>query len=222
MTLLKTKSSKKAIKFVAIGASLGGMQALKLLLAQLPDNFKIPIGVVLHRQWSPDDYLISTLQKNCKLKVIEADDKMPILPATVTMAPANYHLLIDNGHYSLNVDDPVNMARPSVDVLFESVADYFGESALAIILTGSGFDGAAGTAVIKSCGGQILIEDPKTAESAEMPEAAIKLSASKSASNIIVPLSKISHQLVRLCQAIELAPESKPASKTSRVNNYVD
>lgn len=185
-------------EFIAIGGSLGSMRALSTILTQLPSDLAVPIAVVLHRQASADNFLVDMLQRNSKLNVQEASDKQTIKPSVVTIAPANYHLLIDDGHYALDIDEAVSGARPSIDVLFESVANNYNSAALAVILTGGGIDGAQGTVAIMESGGEVLVQNPLTAEAGDMPSAAI------AAANIseVYPLNDLVDQIVLRCQPV--------------------
>jgi len=156
-----------------IGASLGGLKALQTLLHGLPPGFPMPLALVLHRHKDDDDLLPAALQKHSALPVTEVADKEPILSGHVYVAPANYHLLAEPAHFSLSTDEPVEYARPSIDVLFESAADAFGAKVIGVVLTGSSQDGARGAACIQRCGGTVIVQDPATAESPAMPAAAL-------------------------------------------------
>ena len=102
-------------------------------------------------------------------------DKEAIKPANVYFAPPNYHLLInDDKTFSLSIDDKVNYARPSIDVLFESAVDVYAPWLVGVILTGANNDGAQGLRLIKERGGLAIVQDPQTAESAYMPKAALE------------------------------------------------
>jgi two-component system chemotaxis response regulator CheB len=186
-----------SIKFIAIGGSLGSLKVLKKVLAKLPSDFPIPIAIVVHRQIVEKDYLITLLQKHSKLNVIEAQDKMQIKTGVITIAPAGFHLLIDNSskpnvkHYALMIDEAEHYALPAIDVLFEAVADHYGNEALAVVLTGGGNDGAKGCKKIIEQGGKVLVQCPTSAESAEMPAAAI--SASKT--QLIYQVDQLANEL---------------------------
>lgn len=162
---------------VVVGASLGGLNALHTLLGGLRANFPVPLAIVQHRRAGAQERLVGLLQKKSALLVTEAEDKQPIEPGNVYLAPADYHLLVDNGHLSLSIDKPVCHARPSIDVLFQSAADAFGAGVIGIILSGTGVDGAEGVAAIKSRGGAIVAENPQTSAASQMPEAAISTGA---------------------------------------------
>jgi two-component system chemotaxis response regulator CheB len=160
-------------EIVAIGASLGGLDALSRLLRELPASFACPIVLVQHRRADTEARLAELLGARCALAVSEPDDKEPLVAGHVYVAPANYHLLVELGSLALSTDPPVCFARPSIDVLFESVADAYGESAIGVILTCSNEDGAHGASAIKIAGGRVLVQDPRTAESSVGPQAAI-------------------------------------------------
>jgi two-component system, chemotaxis family, protein-glutamate methylesterase/glutaminase len=158
---------------VAIGASLGGLSAIETLLEALPKTFPAAVVIVQHRRADGDSRLLELLRGHSVLPVSEPEDKQPLQPGNVYLAPPNYHMLVERGLLSLSIDPPVAFARPSMDVLFESVADAYGPRAVAVVLTGSNRDGAAGAAAIKRHGGVVLVQDPSSAEAPETPNAAI-------------------------------------------------
>lgn len=162
---------------VAIGTSLGGTSALQLLLPTFPADFPAAVVLVFHRGQGSDDTLIRFLRKHCRLPVEEAQDKTLLHPGCLYFAPADYHLLVEDDHFALSTEPPVSFARPSIDVLFESVADVYGAKAVSIVLTGAGHDGADGLAAIKRHGGLTIVQSPTTAESRHMPEAALATGA---------------------------------------------
>jgi two-component system chemotaxis response regulator CheB len=158
---------------VAIGASLGGLTALEGLLKRVEPSFPGAIVVAQHRVPDSEGRLVELLQHHSKLPVSEPDDKQPIAAGQVYVAPSNYHLIVERGFFSLSVDPPVNFARPSIDVLFESVADSYGPRGVAVMLTSSNEDGADGAAALKRAGGRVIVQDPRTAEAAVGPLAVI-------------------------------------------------
>lgn len=163
---------------VVIGVSTGGVLALKQILAALPIDFPIPVLVVTHITPTADDGLAQLLNSQCSIRVKEADEEEPLAPGTVYLAPANYHLLVErSGVLELSVDPPVNFARPSVDVLFESAAEAFGRQLIGIILTGAGHDGSRGLLQIRQAGGLVIVQDPADAEMDSMPRKALELLA---------------------------------------------
>ncbi|MFV8376166.1 chemotaxis protein CheB [Flavobacterium sp. LB1P62] len=159
---------------IVIGVSSGGMNALKIIFSALPVDFNIPIIIVQHVGAHSDSQWIKLLNKKSHLEIKEADEKEKIEKGKVYIAPPNYHLLIEKDKtFSLTIDERVNFARPSIDVLFESAAEAFNTKLIGIVLTGSNHDGTKGIKRIKECGGVAIIQDPKTAESAYMPKSAI-------------------------------------------------
>jgi two-component system, chemotaxis family, protein-glutamate methylesterase/glutaminase len=182
-------------ELVVIGTSLGGLNAIKVLLSQLPANFPLPIVVVQHRGKDPDEELCQHLQQFSQLRISEADDKEKILAGRVYLAPPNYHLLVEkSGSFALSTEAPVVSARPSIDVLFDSAAVSYGNKVIAIVLTGASKDGAFGVSKIQSRGGLVIVQEPSTAESSVMPKAAIAAITVE----YILPLEEIGVTLLRL------------------------
>ncbi len=165
------KSPRPAI--VVIGCSLGGLTALQIILHALPRDYPLPVALVQHRLVDTVDRLGNVLQESTALPVREAEDKEPIIPGCVYVAPPDYHLLVDFGRFALSTDRKVLMARPSIDVLFESAADAYRDRVIGVILTGASKDGAEGSARIKQKGGIVVVQDPATAEAKAMPTATI-------------------------------------------------
>ena len=158
---------------IVIGVSAGGLKALATLLQGLGPDFTIPIAIVQHRSRDSDS-LALVLQEYTPLRLREIEDKMPIEPGNVYVAPPDYHTLIDDGHFALSVDAPVVYSRPSIDVLFESAADELGERLAGIVLTGANQDGARGLRRIVQRGGRAIVQDPDSAEVGVMPRAALQ------------------------------------------------
>jgi two-component system chemotaxis response regulator CheB len=184
-----------AFEIVVIGASYGGLSALQILLSELSPEFSLPVVIVQHRRKDGDDGLCEYLRKRSRLPLIEPNDKEKVEPGCVYLAPRDYHLLIEKSIFALSTESPVGFARPSIDVLFESAADVYRERIIGVILTGANRDGAKGLAKIKSFGGMALVQDPESAESPAMPEAAISATAVDS----ILPLPEIAPFLNKLC-----------------------
>jgi len=158
---------------VVIGASLGGVAALRHLLAQLPAEFPAALAIVQHRRPDADSPLQQLLGAVSLLPVREPRDRERLEPGVVYLAPAGYHLLVEAGWLSLSVEGPVSWARPSIDVLFESAADAYRRRLVAVLLTGSSEDGAAGVAAVARRGGLTVVEDPASAHSPVSPAAAL-------------------------------------------------
>lgn len=168
-----TSSSAAALRAVVVGGSAGGVEALRAVLGQLPPSFSVPIIAVLHVATGSVTPWASVFS-NCSLRVQEGEDKDRIEPGTVTIAPPNYHMLVDReGRVVLSTDAPVMFSRPSIDVLFDSAAWAFGQAALGIVLSGANADGAAGLRAIRAAGGGCWVQDPASAVAAFMPRAAL-------------------------------------------------
>ncbi len=159
---------------IVIGASAGGFAALTEILPRLPAALPQAVVVVQHLHPEGGEYMVESLRQHCVLPVKEAEDKESVLPGVIYVAVAQYHLLIERDRsFSLSVDDKVNYARPSIDVLFESAAVTYGPKLIGVVLSGANADGAAGLAAIKARGGLAIVQDPATAEVSFMPQAAL-------------------------------------------------
>lgn len=160
---------------VVVGASWGALRALRKLLSGLPSTFELPMILVPHRG-KDSEHLLAHLLEDCShMPVSEVEDKDAIVAGHVFLAPANYHLLVDDDyHFSLSIDEPVRFSRPSIDVTFESVADVYGPRSVGVVLTGANEDGSRGLRRIADRGGLAIVQDPETAESKLMPAAALK------------------------------------------------
>jgi two-component system, chemotaxis family, protein-glutamate methylesterase/glutaminase len=174
-------------RLVVVGTSLGGLAALTTLIKALPKEFAGPVAIVQHRTKATDDALLRLLAAQSPLPVIEPDDKAPLEPGRVYLAPADYHLLVERENLALSTAAPRNFARPSIDILFESAADAFGPAVTGVVLTGSNHDGAAGSRYIKAHGGRVFVEDPASAHCGTMPAAAIAATAV----DAILPLTEL-------------------------------
>ena len=169
-------SLAERVDAVVIGASAGGVEALAALLPALPPDSRAAIFIVLHLPRDKPSLLVDIFTPKCALPVREAQDKEPVAPGTVYFAPSNYHLLVDQGpQMALSADDLVHHSRPSVDVLFESAADIYGDRLAGIILTGANEDGSVGLAAIHDRGGITVVQQPETAQSPQMALSALKL-----------------------------------------------
>lgn len=166
-----------AFELIVIGASRGGLHALQRVLADLPGEFPLSVVIVQHRERGSDETLSTLLQQRSTLPVSEMEDKETIQRGHVYLAPSDYHLLIEDGHFALSIDAPVQCARPSIDVLFASAAEAYRERVVGVLLTGASADGAQGLAAIKQHGGLTVVQDPATAEARAMPEAALAAAA---------------------------------------------
>ena len=180
---------------VVIGTSAGGVEALSKLLPALPAGLHAAVFVVIHLPRERPSLLVEVFQPRCAVTVCEAQDKEPVSPGTVYFAPPDYHLLIDEGpQLALSSDDLVHFSRPSIDVLFESAADVYGDRLLGIILTGGSEDGAAGLEAIHRAGGWTVAQQPENALVPLMVESAIK----RSPVDLVLPIDQIARLLETL------------------------
>ncbi len=180
---------------IALGASAGGLNAVSTIIRLLPADFEIPIVVVQHRA-KESDLLAPLLQDCTQLKVVEVEDKEPVQPHHVYVAPPDYHLLIDQGTFALSTEELVLFSRPSIDVFFDSAADAYGAGVVGVVLTGANSDGAKGLRNIVAHGGQAVVQDPATAEVEVMPGSARKMVPGARVSS----LEEIAAHLIRLNQ----------------------
>ena len=163
-----------APRAIVIGASAGGVLALRELLPRLPAGLDATVLVVLHLPPDRPSLLSGIFRRACRVPVVEAEDKAPLAPGTIVFAPPDYHLLVDRGPaIALSVDEPVAFSRPAIDVLFETAAEIYGSATTGLILTGASHDGAAGLAAVARAGGRVLVQSPDEAESRAMPLAAL-------------------------------------------------
>jgi two-component system chemotaxis response regulator CheB len=183
-----SSSDDNSIDVVGIAASAGGLRALTLVLSHLPPTFPAPIAIVQHLDPRHPSLLAGILGRATPLLVKEAQEGEGFRPGVVYLAPPDRHLLVNaNGTLTLTRTELVHFVRPSADLLFESLAASVRQRALAIVLTGTGSDGAMGLRAIKRMGGTTIAQDEATSEFFGMPEAAIRAGVV----DMILPLDKI-------------------------------
>ena len=183
------------VEAVVIGASAGGVAALLQVLGGLPEGFAIPVLCVLHLPDGRHSQLASVLQRRIHRPVREARDKEGIAPGLIYVAGPGYHLSVERDlSLSLSQEEPVHFSRPAIDFLFQSAADAYGAGLLGVLLTGANEDGAQGLLQIKNSGGRTVVQDPRDAQVALMPEAALALQQP----DHILSLSGIGHLLATL------------------------
>jgi two-component system chemotaxis response regulator CheB len=158
---------------VAAGASAGGVEALRALVAGLPADYPGVVLVVLHLPRDSPSALPAILDRNGPLPAATAVHGEPLRPGRVYVAPNDHHLLVSDGHIRLSRGPAENGHRPAVDPLFRSIARAFGRRAVGVVLSGSRDDGAAGLATIVAQGGTAVVQDPSDALYPWMPRAAL-------------------------------------------------
>jgi two-component system, chemotaxis family, protein-glutamate methylesterase/glutaminase len=160
----------KPVNAILIGGSAGSFQVVISILSLLPKNFPLPVILCLHRLKSIRSGFVEALSFKSAIPVIEPYDKEFIRPGLAYIAPANYHLYIeDDFSFALSTEDPVNHSRPSIDVTFKSAALAYGPGLTGIVLSGANSDGAEGLYEIKTAGGTTIIQDPNESEVNIMP-----------------------------------------------------
>jgi len=191
-------------EIVMIGVSAGGLDALCKLLADLPSDFSLALVVVQHRS-KESHFLGEVLQSCSRLPVEEVMDKTAVTPGQVHLAPPDYHLLVEEGYFSLSLDAPELYSRPSIDVAFESAANSYGPGVIGVVLTGANHDGSRGLRKIVDRGGYAIVQDPDTAEVGVMPAAAL----AKVPEAEVLSLVEIAAHLGALEQAVRRKGETR-------------
>jgi len=187
--------SSVAFDIVALAASAGGLKALSQVLSALPEGFPATLVVVQHLDPRHRSLMAEILSRRTPLLVKQAEEGESLRPATVYIAPPNRHLLVNpDSTLSLSQSELVHFLRPSADLLFESVAASYRQRAIAVVLTGTGSDGAMGVQAIKKMGGTVIAQDETTAEFFGMPSAAID----SGSVDFVLPLNEIPMALVTL------------------------
>lgn len=179
---------------VAIGASAGGLHALTEVLRPIPLDFP-GIVVVQHLDPKHKSHLATLLASRTSKQVKEAEHGEPILPGIVYIAPPDQHLLVGPGKIQLAHSQLVHFSRPSIDLMFESVAGMYGSRSVGVILSGSNHDGAVGIRAIQEAGGTTMAQDPTTAEFRTMPQAAIATGCV----DFIVSIAELGVALQKIC-----------------------
>jgi two-component system, chemotaxis family, protein-glutamate methylesterase/glutaminase len=194
-------------ELVCIGASWGGLHAVSRILSDIPGELEPAIAIAQHRHPdSPAGSLPELLALQIARPVRDIEDKLEIEPSHVYVAPPDYHVLVERGSFALSLEDRVQFARPSIDVLFETAADAYRDRVIGIILTGANEDGAAGLRRIKDRGGVAIVQDPAEALRRTMPDAAIAATNA----DAVLPLEEIGKFLYGLCvQPAEVREEMR-------------
>lgn len=185
--LPKVSSARENGSLVVLGASAGGLKAIGELLAGLPATFGAPIVAVLHLDPSHLSHLAPLLQRTTALRVEVAKTRQLLRAGFVYVAPPDRHVEVRGNRLELTRKPRVRFSRPSIDLLFASAAKSYGDQVIAVILSGTGSDGSAGAATVRTEGGLVIAQDPKTAQSSGMPANAI---ASKSV-DIVLPIASM-------------------------------
>jgi chemotaxis response regulator CheB len=189
--------SAKTLWVIAIGASAGGLQGLLKLLAQLPLIPNCCLLIVVHMHPRNRTFLPQILGRLGGWKVKLAEQNEAIQTGTAYVAPPDFHLVLSGDHLHLSSAEPVRMQRPSVDVLFASVAKERGANAIGVLLSGAGRDGSVGLREMKTAGGSTIVQDPADAMFPSMPEHGIQTGCA----DFVMPAQSMAQQLSILCQS---------------------
>jgi two-component system, chemotaxis family, protein-glutamate methylesterase/glutaminase len=191
-------SHSKPINLVVIGSSTGGPAALAEILPALPMQFPVPILIVQHMPAAFTKCLGEDLSLKSAIPVTEGRAGTVLRPGRAWIAPGDFHVTVRSRgmhvELAMNQDPPEHFCRPSVDVLFRSVADVYGAGVLAVVLTGMGKDGVAGARAIRAQGGYVLAQDEESSVVWGMPGAVVRAGLA----DAVLPLSRISGELLRL------------------------
>jgi two-component system chemotaxis response regulator CheB len=182
---------------IVMGCSAGGLTALQTVLPHLDPRLGVPVVVCCHTGSADVSLLVELLARHASLPVVEASERGPVDPGVIHIAPSGYHLMVESDfHFSLSVDAKVAYARPSIDVLFETAADAWGENLVAVLMTGANSDGAQGLVAVRRAGGFAVVQDPRTAEADVMPLAGLETAGA----DACLELTAIAAMLNELCQ----------------------
>lgn len=176
LQLLIERCRKQNVRYVGIGTSAGGVDALKIVLPSFKKPSTLSVVVVLHLPPEGPNLIPSLFQDLCEFTLKEAESGEPLEAETIYIATPNYHLSVEaDGTCSLSNESAVNFSRPSIDVLFESLGYAQRDKVLGILMTGANGDGAKGLQIIAHFGGRTLVQNPMTAEYPMMPESALDI-----------------------------------------------
>lgn len=185
-------------ELLIIGGSAGGLEVLLEVLPQLRTDLDYAVVLVMHRRGG-DSLLTGLLSDKTKLAVKEAEEKEAIRPGVIYIAPADYHLLIENDKtFSLDYSEKIHYSRPAIDASFETAAEAYGPLLAGVLLSGANADGAEGLLQIKQAGGLTIVQDPDEASVSYMPQQAIEKNAADkilTTRQIIGLLNELNHSI---------------------------
>lgn len=161
-------------KAIIIGGSAGSFQVVTKIISSLPENYPLPVILCLHRLKHVRSGFVEALSIKSKMPIVEPNDKDPIKPGKIYLAPANYHLYVELGNkFALSTEEAVNHSRPSIDLSFFSAAYNYKRKLVGVILSGANKDGALGLKSVTDNGGLTIVQDPKECQVPTMTTASI-------------------------------------------------
>lgn len=164
----------RAPKLMVIGGSAGSLQVMMGIVPVIHPDFPVPVLIVLHRNSIFESNLEELFASRSQATVKEVEEKEPIVPGVIYIAPADYHVLIEEDQtFSLDYSERVHFSRPSIDVSFTSASDVYGAELVCLLLSGGNMDGVDGLKYVKDRGGLVVVQDPVTAEVPYMPQHAV-------------------------------------------------
>ncbi len=200
---------------VVVGASAGGVEALRRLISSLPAAFKASVFIVLHTRPDTKSYLVDILARSCRLPVTNPENGERIEKGRIYVAPADLHMLVEGDHITLVRGPTENRTRPAINPLFRSAAASYGSRVVGVILTGTLDDGTAGLWAVKQCGGIAVVQDPADAAFDEMPKNALQ----EVKVDYCVPLAEIPNVLLSLTEEPFVSESEKPIPSVIRLSN---
>jgi two-component system, chemotaxis family, protein-glutamate methylesterase/glutaminase len=203
----------QTVSVVALACSSGGLRALREILSALPPQFPIPIIVAQHRGDLKESYLPEILRASTSLTVRDAEHGERLAPGTVHLCPAGRHIQVTPAGTLRITDGPkINFVKPSADLLFQSLAETYGERAAVVVLTGNGIDGSRGAWAVRKAGGVVIAQDEASSDYPAMPVSAIDLGRA----DLVLPLDRIPFALTCLAMGPEAAAAAAQAPVSTK------
>jgi two-component system, chemotaxis family, protein-glutamate methylesterase/glutaminase len=181
-------------RMIAMGASAGGLHSLFAVLELLPSTLDCCVAIATHLSSNHNSLIPELLGRHTNMPVCRAGNER-LRNGTIFVAPPRFHLVVQGDHFTLLDEPPLRFVRPNIDLFFQSVAASFGVNAVAVVLSGTGRDGAEGIRSVKAAGGITMVEDPFEAEFNDMPIAANRTGCV----DFVLPLAQISQQIMEIC-----------------------
>jgi len=209
--------SSQARDIVVIGASAGGLEAIKVLVTALPSTFSGSVFIVIHLAAGAQSTAAKILDRASDIEVTAPADNTPIVPGRVYVSSPDRHMLLESGRIRIVRGPKENRHRPAIDPLFRSAAWAYGPRVVGVVLSGSGDDGTAGLWAIKSCGGTTVVQDPAEAAHSSMPENALKYNSIDHR----LPIGQIAPLLIRLSKgSIDVARDCRWRQSLKTENEF--